>query len=311
MPDIVITEFMEEAVVVELATEFDVHYDPDLVSRPDAIVDQLAAARALIVRNRTRVDRPLLAGAPRLVAVGRLGVGLDNIDLAACEERDVAVFPATGANSESVAEYVIGAILVLMRPALRAPEKVIAGEWPRQSSIGREIAGKHMGLVGLGGIARLVAAKAAALGMSVAAFDPLLDSADPAWRLADPVSFSELLADSDALSLHVPLVDTTRHMIDSGAIAQMKPSAVLVNTARGGIVDEAALVEALRSGQLGGAALDVFEQEPLDAAGAVAFSGVPNLILTPHIAGLTAESQRRVSVVTANNIRQALTGFGP
>ncbi len=311
MPEVVITEFMDEVVVAELATEFDVHYDPELASRPDAIVTQVGAARALIVRNRTSVDRPLLDAAPGLVAVGRLGVGLDNIDVAACEERGIEVFPATGANSASVAEYVIGAVLTLMRPALGDSGRVLAGDWPRQSSIGSEIAGKNMGLIGLGDIARLVAVKATALGMNVAAYDPVLEADDPAWHVATSVSFPKLLADSDALSLHVPLVDATRRMIDAGAIAQMKPSAVLVNTARGGIVDEGALVAALRAGRLGGAALDVFEREPLDATGAQPFSGTPNLIVTPHIAGLTTESQHRVSVVTATNIRQALIGAGP
>ncbi len=311
MPDVVITEFMDEAVVADLATEFDVYYDPELASRPDATATQVAEARALIVRNRTSVDRSLLDAAPGLVAVGRLGVGLDNIDVAACEERGIEVLPATGANSGSVAEYVIGAVLTLMRPALSDSRRVLAGDWPRQSSIGSEIAGKNMGLIGLGDIARLVAAKANALGMTVSAYDPVLEPDDPAWQVATSVSFPELLGDSDAVSLHVPLVDATRRMIDASAIAQMKPSAVLVNTARGGVVDEGALVAALHAGQLGGAALDVFEREPLDATGAQPFSGAPNLILTPHIAGLTTESQHRVSVVTATNIRQALTGVGP
>lgn len=311
MADIVISEFMDEAAVDGLATAYDVLYDPDLADRPDALAAAAADARALIVRNRTRVGRDLLDAAPRLRAVGRLGVGLDNIDLAACAGRAIEVLPAIGANDVAVAEYVIAAILVLRRGAYAATPAMAAGDWPRQRLIGREASGATLGLIGFGAIARKVAVRAAALGMEMVAHDPHLSADDPAWEeygVARLEDLDRLLAVSDAVSLHVPLNDATRGLIDAGALGRMKAGAILVNSARGGVVDEPALSAALKSGRLGGAALDVFESEPLGPRNA--FDGVPNLILTPHIAGVTAESNRRVSAVTAANVRRVLEADG-
>lgn len=310
-PDIVITEFMDESAVAGLAADFIVRYDPDLADRRGDLLGSLGSARALVVRNRTRVDGELLDAAPHLLAVGRLGVGLDNIDVAECERRSISVWPATGANAAAVAEYVIAALLILFRGAYTSTGRVAVGEWPRTELSGREIAGKRLGLVGFGGIARLVAQKAVALGMDVAAHDPLLAPTDAAWQSARRAeSLGELLATSDAVSLHVPLVDATRNLIDASAIAQLPAGAIVVNTSRGGIVDEDALVAALRTGRLGGAGLDVFATEPVDAAAGGRFGGVPNLLLTPHIAGITQESNRRVSAVTAAAVRRVLEGAG-
>jgi len=306
MPEVLITEFMNQSAVDDLAGDFDVHYDPELYAARYSIVDLLPAVRGLIVRNKTPVDASLLAAAPQLVVVGRLGVGLDNIDQEECAARNVAVCPATGANAESVAEYVVGAVIALLRPALHSSRLLLEGEWPRQQSVGGEIRGKRLGLIGLGGIARLVASKAAALGMQVTAYDPLLPGDHPAWHLAEPAALPELLSNSDAISLHIPLLDSTRHLIDTAALERMKSDAVLINTARGGIVDELALAAALGQGVIGGAALDVFEDEPPSQRTREAFAESPNLILTPHIAGLTTESQERVSAVTAVNVRRAL-----
>ena len=160
MADIVITEFMDAGAVESLRAGFDVHYDPDLHEDPAGIAVMLGPARALIVRNRTRVDAALLTAAPRLVAVGRLGVGLDNIDLDACAERGVSVHPATGANVVAVAEYVIAATLMMLRGAYHATGRVLAGEWPRNALIGREASGKTLGIVGFGAIGRAVAQRA-------------------------------------------------------------------------------------------------------------------------------------------------------
>lgn len=306
MADIVITEFMDEQAVAALAADFDVRYDPALVDRPGEIPAAAAAARALIVRNRTRVTAALLDACPRLRAVGRLGVGLDNIDLDACRERGVAVLPATGANDAAVAEYVITGALMLLRGAYHATARVAAGEWPRQALSGREAGGRTLGLVGFGGIARAAAARAVPLGMRVIAHDPFVPADDPAWGdlAMRCTSLDELLAASDVVSLHVPYTGETHHLIDAAALTRMPAGAVLINAARGGVVDEAALAEALHAGRLGGALLDVFEQEPL-AAGSV-LAGVPNLVLTPHIAGVTQESNVRVSRVTADNVRRVL-----
>lgn len=307
MPQVVISEFMDESSVENLRSDFDVLYDPTLVDRHEELGEAVADARALVVRNRTRVTDDLLNLAPELVVVGRLGVGLDNIDIKACEERRVKVCPATGANDLAVAEYVTSTALMLLRAAYQAESRMVAGEWPRQAMIGRELSGKVMGLVGFGSIARQAGDRARSLGMKVAAADPFVASDDPAWSDVERHdSLEDLLPAVDVLSLHVPLTKQTRGMIDAAALGRMHKGAVLINTARGGIVDERALADSLRAGHIAGAALDVFEDEPLTAKAAAQFEGLTNLILTPHIAGVTEESNVRVSAVTAANIRAEL-----
>jgi (S)-sulfolactate dehydrogenase len=306
VPEIVVSEFMDDDAVAALNARAPTLYARDLVDRADDLRAALTDARALIVRNRTRVNAALLDAAPKLVCVGRLGVGLDNIDLDACRALGVAVYPATGANDDAVAEYVVAAALALLRPAFTMSDAVAAGDWPRERAIGREIAGRRAGLVGFGGTARRTANRLAALGMDIAAHDPLLD--DHAIRAAGaaPMALADLLAHCDLVTLHVPLTEGTRHMINAVALARMKPDAVLVNAARGGVVEEAALAAALRAGQLAGAALDVFETEPLSREAGEIFRGIPNLILTPHIAGVTQESNVRVSALIAGTVLRAL-----
>ncbi len=307
--DILISEFIDEEAVEALRGDFAVRYEPGLARARGDLLTAVTAVRALIVRNVTQVDRELLDAATALEVVGRLGVGLDNIDLDACAERGIAVFPATGANAVSVAEYVLAAMLQLWRPVYGATARVAAGEWPRQELGGRELAGSRLGLIGLGSVARTVAERASALGMSTAAHDPYLEPHDAVWEQAERFeALPDLLRSSDAVSIHVPLTDSTRGLLDAEALALLPPHALLINTSRGGIVDEEALVAALRAGRLGGAALDVFADEPLDAAGGARFEGTPNLLLTPHIAGITEESNRRVSLVTAQNVSRALRG---
>jgi (S)-sulfolactate dehydrogenase len=312
MPDIVITEFMDEGAVRDGLKGFDVLYDPKLVDRPEVLPKAVADARAIIVRNRTQVRAPLLSAAPKLQVVGRLGVGLDNIDMDACRAHGIAVYPATGANDVSVAEYVIGTAMLLLRGAYRATDDVIAGAWPRNRLMGREIVGKRLGLIGFGAIAKETAKRAVALGMNVGAYDPYVAADSPAWSQpwggVEPMPLAELLTASDVVSLHVPLTPETRHLIGADALARMKRDAILINAARGGVVDERALADALKNGRLGGAALDVFDEEPLTGERGAVFAGCPNLVLTPHIAGVTEESNVRVSWVTVENVRKYLTG---
>ncbi|WP_238878439.1 hydroxyacid dehydrogenase [Achromobacter xylosoxidans] len=306
---VLISEFMDAPAVDALRQRFDVRYAPDLVEQRDALLRAAGQADALIVRNRSQVDAALLAAAPRLRAVGRLGVGLDNIDLPGCAARGIQVVPATGANARAVAEYVIGTLLALLRGAYAASAEVAGGEWPRAAlSQGLEAHGRTLGVVGFGGIGQLTARLAAGLGMRVVARDAALPADHPAWADAGAtrLELDDLLAQADAVTLHVPLTSGTRHLLDAARIARMRPGAVLINTSRGGIVDETALAVALRGGHLGGAALDVFEQEPLPAGGPLA--GAPNLILTPHIAGLTREANTRVSDMVAAGVTIALTG---
>jgi len=304
--DIVICEFMDELAITQGLSGFDYFYDPNLVDRPDELKSRVKEARALIVRNRTQVRGALLDGAAQLRAVGRLGVGLDNIDVAACEARGIAVLPASGANDLSVAEYVICTAMLLLRAAYGASGSVAAGKWPRNALIGREMADKVMGLVGFGSIARLTAKLAAAMGMQVVAYDPFAKDAVFTEAGVRRLPLKDLLTHADVVSLHVPLTDETRDMIDAASLAAMKPDAILINAARGGVVDESAVAAALKAKKLGGAALDVFAQEPLGADKGRIFADVPNLILTPHIAGVTVESNTRVSWVTVENIKRVL-----
>ncbi|MEP9368434.1 hydroxyacid dehydrogenase [Xanthobacter sp. VNH20] len=308
MPEILVTEFMDSAALDALRADHDVHYDPALVDKAGDLERMSRGVRALIVRNRTQVRAGLLAHAPDLQVVGRLGVGLDNIDVEACRARGIEVYPATGANDVAVAEYVVCGALMLLRRAYHASAEVAAGVWPRTRLMGREVSGKRLGLIGFGAIARETAQRARALGMEVVAFDPFVAADDPAWRVLDvaPQALDDLLAQSDAISLHVPLTAQTRNLINAAALDRMKAGAVLINAARGGVVDEAALAVALRRGAIGGAMLDVFETEPLGAGNCL--SDVPNLILTPHIAGVTEESNVRVSALIATKVSQFLKG---
>ena len=307
MPDIVVAEFIDEAALAGLAG-YDVLYDRELFRKPLELHRAVYSARGLIVRNQTQVRGPLLESAPALKVIGRLGVGLDNIDTQVCKNRGIAVCPATGANDDSVAEYVIAASLILLRPAYGAAPLMTAGRWPRAALMGGEIGGKTLGLVGFGAIARATAARAQALGMTTIAYDPHIPAADLAWTDTRRVDLHTLMAESDVVSLHVPLNPATRRMIGAPELARCKPGAIVVNAARGGVIDEEALVGALRAGKLGGAALDVFETEPMTAASGARFADVPGLVLTPHIAGVTRESNARVSAVTVANVRRVLEG---
>jgi (S)-sulfolactate dehydrogenase len=307
MSRIVITEFMDERAVAQLGAVHSVLYDPALVDDAPRLLAEAATADVLVVRNRTQVRGALLAALVKCRVVGRLGVGLDNIDVLACQARGMQVIPATGANALSVAEYVVGTALLLLRGAYQSSAAVAAGQWPRNAlSNGREAGGKTLGLIGFGSIGQLTARLARALGMQVIAFDAMMDAGHPAFAEHGVrwVALDEVIGSADVVSLHVPLVDSTRGLFDAARLARMKRGAVLINTARGGIVDEVALAAALRSGQLGGAAIDVFGAEPLPAA--AHFDGCPNLVLTPHVAGVTAEANERVSFLIADKVLEAL-----
>ena len=307
MSEILISEYINDSAVQTLRTQFDVHYDETLVERPEELARRAATCRALIVRNRTQVTAELLDACPGLLAIGRLGVGLDNVDMEACRARHIQVFPAIGANVVSVAEYVIAAILIGLRGAYHASTEVLAGSWPRTRHMGREASGKSLGIVGFGAIGREVARRATVLGMRVLAHDAFVVADDPIWQecAVQRRDFTELLAESDVVTLHVPLDDETYHLIDAKALAAMKAGAFLINTARGGVVDEGALAAALRAGKLGGAMLDVFEDEPLPAGSHL--DGVPRLHLTPHIAGLTEEANERVGGMVARRVAEVLS----
>jgi (S)-sulfolactate dehydrogenase len=309
MSRIVITEFLEPEAVDELKRRgFEVHWDRELWNKRAELERLVRDLPGLIVRNRTPVDKALLALAPKLKVVGRLGVGLDNIDVAACEARGIEVASARGANATSVAEYAIAMAMLLLRGrAYLDTHRLVAGEWPREE-LGRgvELAGKRLGIIGLGSIGSTTARKARALEMRVAATDPYLPDGHESWNIAERLSLSELLATSDVVTIHCPLTLETRGMLGHAQLAAMKKGAVLINSARGGIVDEEACAAALKSGHLGGAALDVFDYEPIKAAAGKVFAGIPNVILTPHISGVTLEANHRVSLMTVDSVARIL-----
>ncbi len=307
MSRVVIAEFMDERAVAQLRARHDVLYDPALVDDAPRLQAEAALANALIVRNRTQVRGELLATMTRCTVVGRLGVGLDNIDVPACTARGMLVIPATGANALSVAEYVITSSMLLLRGAFASSAAVAAGQWPRNAlGNGRETAGKTLGIIGFGSIGQTTARLAQGLGMQVIAFDAMLDDDADVFQSSGVkcTGLQELVMQSDVITLHVPLVDATRGLFDAGRLAAMKQGAILINTSRGHIVDLGALANALRLGHLGGAAIDVFDSEPLPASPQLV--GCPNLLLTPHISGVSAESNERVSFLIAEKVLEAL-----
>lgn len=303
---ILITEFMDERAVKRLKAAHPTSYAPQLADRPEELAARVDGVLALIVRNRTQVTAALLDAASRLKVVGRLGVGLDNIDLDTCNSLGVEVIPAIGANALSVAEYVVANALVLLRGAYQANARMLAGDWPRADCSGHEASGRRLGLIGFGANGRETARLARALGMQIMAFDPMLPPEHPAWQGIQAASLDEIMEQADVISLHVPLTDQTRHLISADRLAQMKTGAVLINAARGGVVDDAALAEALHQRQIAGAALDVFETEPLTRDAAQVFAGIHNLVLTPHIAGVTKDSNVRVSAMIADRVLDRL-----
>lgn len=272
---------------------------------PEALAQTLEQYDALIVRGRTRVTRLLLELAPHLKVVGRSGVGVDNIDLAAAAERGVSVVNAPNSTSVAVAELAFGMLLALARRLPYADRTMKQGEWAKKSLQGIELNGKSLGVIGMGNIGSLIASRAAAFGMQLMGYDPLLDDNEIARRGAQPVSLHELFECADFITLHIPLTEATRGLIDAAALAGMKRGVYIVCTARGGIIDETALLAALDAGHVAGVALDVFAQEP---PGLTPLVGHERVIATPHIGAQTAEAQARAAVDIAHEVLRALRG---
>ena len=274
-------------------------------SSDGGFADALKTAHGLIVRSATKVSAEMLAHAPALRVVGRAGVGVDNIDLDAATERGIAVLNAPAGNTVSAAELTMALILSMVRGVAAADASVRSGEWARSRFKGAELRGRTLGLIGAGRIGGEVARRCRAFGMHVVAYDPYLtDERASELGVARKAEVDEVLAVADVLSLHVPLTDATSGMIGEATLARMKPGSFLVNVARGGVVDEAALAAALERGHLAGAALDVFENEPLEDGSPL--RGAPNLVLTPHLGASTGEAQELVATEIAEAVRAAL-----
>ena len=274
--------------------------------QPAELREIIGGYEALAVRGATKVTAELLAAATRLRVIGRAGTGVDNIDLAAATRRGVVVMNAPGGNSVSVAEHTLALLLSLARSIPDASQSTRAGKWEKKKyASGRELSGKTLGVVGTGNIGQLVALRARAFGMRIIAYDPFL-SAEAAAKLGvEPVELAEIFRRADAITLHVPLTEQTKNMVNAQTLAQMKPGALLVNCARGGLVDERAVADALRAKRLGGAALDVFEAEP-PAADHPLFS-CENFIGTPHLGGSTEDAQQSVAVIVCEAMVEYLT----
>jgi D-3-phosphoglycerate dehydrogenase / 2-oxoglutarate reductase len=267
------------------------------------LVARIPAYDALIVRSKTRVTAPVIAAASALKVVGRAGIGVDNIDVAAATERGIVVFNTPDANATTTAELTIAHLLSLSRHLPQADRSVRSGAWTPTKFVGAELAGKTVGIIGFGTIGRLVAQRCAGLKMRVLAYDPFVQPDIVRQSAAEPHDLDALLAASDYVTLHCPMIDKTRNLIDADRIARMKPGARLINCARGGLVNEDALVDALTRGHLAGAALDVFAQEPPNASPLLALD---NVVLTPHLGASTEEAQQAVSVRIAEDIAHFL-----
>jgi len=306
---IVVLETIEPAALDILKSFDEVRHLPSSSERTEELEEALPRARALIVRNRTRVTHALLRDAGELEVVGRLGTGLDNLDLRAIRERGLTLVTGEGANAVAVAEWVLGYLFYISKPFAQADASIRAANWDRSLG-GRELCGKTIGIVGLGHVGRSLAKRCAALGMRVITTLPHLSQDGPAFRLEDIEAFSlpDLLPQSDVISVHVPLVSATRRLFGQETFSRMKRGVLFIQTSRGGVVDEAALARALRSGRVGGALVDVFSDEPPDPTNPL--FAAPNCILTPHVAGLAEEARMRVDMGVAQGVILALRRAG-
>lgn len=280
----------------------------ELVNKPglkgDDLANAIAEADAVLVRSATRITRDSLAKADRLKAIGRAGVGVDTIDVDAATERGIPVLTAPEGNTISAAELTMALLLGLARKVPGADRSMKAGEWDKKSFTGTELYGKTLGLIGAGRIGGEVARRARGFGMRVVVYDPFLNAERARTLDVETAPFDEVIERADVISAHVPLTDATRNLIGAAQIARMKKGVLLLNVARGGVVDEAALLDALKSGKVAGAALDVFETEPLPADHP--FRSLPNVVLTPHLGASTAEAQHSVAIEIAGAVRAAL-----
>ena len=279
-------------------------YEPEIT--PEQISEKIENFDVVIVRSRTKITKDLIDKANKCKIIARVGVGLDNIDQDAAKEKGIRVINAVEGAMNAVAELVIGLMLSLAREIPRADREVRNGNWIKKELMGTELRGKYLGIVGMGNIGKRLGRLAKALNMNIIGFDvmPIDDEFSKEVGLMK-TDLDTLLASSDYVSLHVPLLDSTKHMINTTKINSMKNTAKIINTSRGGVIDEEALYDALKNGQLGGAALDVFEVEP---ATSNKLATLPNFISTPHMGAQTKEAQSLAANVIAEKIIQILRG---
>jgi D-3-phosphoglycerate dehydrogenase len=272
--------------------------------KPAQLLEAIADADALIIRSATQVTAEVIAAAKQLSVVGRAGIGVDNVDVSAATARGIVVMNTPGGNSITTAEHALALLVALARHIPQATASMKSGQWDKKSFVGTELYNRTLGVIGLGNIGRIVAQRARGLGMKVVAYDPFL-SVEAAQKLeVELLPLDALLARADALSVHVPRTSDTAGLLGRAAFAKTRPGVLVVNAARGGIVDEAALLEALEAGQVGGAALDVFEEEPPPPGHPLVAH--PRVICTPHLGASTEQAQVNVSIAVAEQVRDYL-----
>lgn len=287
-----------------------------LSARPDVIVKSAAKmdrkevmelipqADALIIRSATKVDRAMMEAAPKLQLVGRAGVGVDNVDLDAATDRGIIVMNAPDGNTIATAELAFALMLSMVRYIPAAVESMKAGQWEKKAFLGTELKGKTLGIVGFGRVGRAIAKRAQAFDMNVITFDPYVSSESPMAMGVTPVTLDELYARADFITLHPLLTDETRHMINAETIGKMKKGVRIINAARGPLIDEVALAEAVKSGHVAGAGIDVYHEEPVEPGNPLI--GVKGIVHTPHLGASTVEAQDQVAVQIAEQVLNAL-----
>ena len=302
---VLVTDGLEADALATLRTANEVDVDEVDAKR---LLEIVGAYDALIVRGRTKVTKAVIARATRLKIVGRAGVGVDNIDVGAATARKILVVNAPTSSTTSVAELTIGHMLSLYRHLAQSDRGVKEGRWEKKALEGRELAGKVLGLVGSGRIGAEVAKRATAFGMRVLAYDPYLRQENGDRLGIELVDKIRLLEEADVVSVHAALTPETRHLVGAKELSLMKRTAILVNCARGEIVNEAALADALKAGAISGAALDVFEKEPPEGSPILS---APNVVFTPHLGASTREAQDRAGAIIVEQVIQALSGQRP
>ena len=295
MTKILITEFIDSQSLQNINKKFDVIYKKDAWQNKDFLEKEIQKFDGIIVRNKTSLDKNILINASNLKFIGRLGVGLDNIDTEYCKKNNIIVQPATGMNSDSVAEYVVNSSLTLLKKTQIINELTLQGKWPRTSIVTKELKGKILGLIGFGDISKKVLKLVNVFDVTCIAYDPFITLKQMEADNVKKVSFDEILNLADIISIHVPLNNDTKYLFDRQAFIKMKKQPIIINSSRGGVINENDLIDAYRNKYISGFALDVFENEPVNETFYKNISNDMNCILTPHIAGVTEESNVRVS----------------
>jgi (S)-sulfolactate dehydrogenase len=304
MINILITEFIDPEALKILSKDFNVIYKKDIWENSDYLKKEINKFEGIIVRNKTNLNQSILEKAANLKYIGRLGVGLDNIDTEYCKKNNIFVQPATGMNADSVAEYVISSSLSLLKKTKLINAKTQNGQWPRTSIATNELKGKILGLIGFGDIAKKVLKLINAFEVTTISFDPFITSQEMEEHNVKKVTFENILSLADIISIHVPLNNETKYLFDKKIFQKMNNKPIIINSSRGGIINEIDLLEAYKNNYVSGFALDVYEHEPVNKIFLKNITNDMNCILSPHIAGVTEESNTRVSEFIMNKTNE-------